>query len=535
MFKFRFNIKQLLMLFVLIGLVGGLLSAVVGRSYRIPFSTLAVGENSNLILCGSSALVPVDLARKRFGKRRNFVSSNSSMFSGTPEQVLMLDDDNLLILRLNGMQSFYELNYFNVKKDRLDRHVALPNDVFGNRKVQLGPTLITLVDAIPTRTNSQTTPQEKKLTNVMLYATKSGKRVRFDPKSLPDGTAESVAASSDGKRLAIAFQGEENSVGIFNLAGAMLHEIKLKGDFLKFVPGKPLVLVANSSSVVAINYEDGSTLWERDLKNANPESLKVDSSGTRLLIKRRFKVNVLDVASGADVSELSPTPPGTPRAFAFVDQDRIAFAPMSSDQGLEIHDIETGRIQFIGRYYRLLSALIFACLFIVWSWGWGKLTTVPTSDEIQRDQAAGASPFDDEKVDATLDVENSPDIVTDVEVLVSTPAGNTARRVRIVSWMMIVGGIVAICWSTIPMFYFGESTMGVFVREIFFGRIVMAMFGLATGVLAASRGFGKSRNLMTAAASMQILNLINLDVINFGLGSVELVLLHRNQPEQPSG
>ena len=75
----RFNIQQLLMLFVLIGLIGGLLSAIIGRSYRIEFSTISANEE-RIALGSDVGMIAVDLNRKRFGKFRPFSNSSYASF-----------------------------------------------------------------------------------------------------------------------------------------------------------------------------------------------------------------------------------------------------------------------------------------------------------------------------------------------------------------------------------------------------------------------------------------------------------------------
>ena len=94
---------------------------------------------------------------------------------------------------------------------------------------------------------------------------------------------------------------------------------------------------------------------------------------------------------------------------------------------------------------------------------------------------------------------------------------------------MAVGGVFAIAWSVIPMFFFGFGESDSFLNQLFFLRVAVALFGLAVGLLAASRGFGRIRNWGNLTAALQILNLVGFDLINLIFGTFELFLLNRNQ------
>lgn len=109
------------------------------------------------------------------------------------------------------------------------------------------------------------------------------------------------------------------------------------------------------------------------------------------------------------------------------------------------------------------------------------------------------------------------------------PSPELAGRYKIAWNLMAIGGVFAIAWSVIPMFFFGFGEADSFVHHLFYLRVGVALFGLTVGLMATSRGFGRYRNWSNLTAGLQILNLIGFDLLNLTCGIFELSLLNRNQ------
>ncbi len=97
-------------------------------------------------------------------------------------------------------------------------------------------------------------------------------------------------------------------------------------------------------------------------------------------------------------------------------------------------------------------------------------------------------------------------------------------RLRIVKTLMAIGGVIAILWAVVPMFY-----GNMFFPAGSFIRVVWLSFSLLTGILAMTKGFGKGESFLRTVAAFQILNLCNLDGINCILGIISTIVLNQSE------
>ena len=133
--------------------------------------------------------------------------------------------------------------------------------------------------------------------------------------------------------------------------------------------------------------------------------------------------------------------------------------------------------------------------------------------------AAPHGPLEDDSIVGSAEIL----IVSSAEDRQQSPATVTA------TWcMMIIGGVFAILWAVIPMFYFQNGFLGNIMSEHFVSlRYALASYGLLVGLLALSRGIGRLSHLVHTTSIMQALNVLQLDVLNLGLGIAGIALLNQ--------
>jgi hypothetical protein len=269
----------------------------------------------------------------------------------------------------------------------------------------------------------------------------------------------------------------------------------------------------------------------------NPDCLATHAGSDQIALggddSKKFQIEVLNSATGATVSKFSlpASRVKTSRRICFIDKDRLAVSPIHSDLGLTILDINTGGQKTIGRFYRGSIAVLFTFAFVLWGWGWGRMAW--------RDEQSESMTNSSEDSHQTRDSTPGPADCSQVRILAGdtvnsnpAPDSESARQFKIAWNLMAIGGVFAIAWSVIPMFFFGFGKSDSFLHQLFYLRMGVALFGLAVGLMATSRGFGRSRNWVNLTAGLQILNLIGFDLLNCVCGICELSMLNRNQSVQ---
>jgi hypothetical protein len=524
MFSFRFNIKQLLLLFVLLGLIGGLLSAVFQRPYRISFSAMDVSEATEVALAGPGSLVLVDLQQSRMGKRRRLGSYRNTFSEVGPEHLKYLDDDRLLFLRKSGSSGYRDLIYYRIATDEVANQVVLPNWDWQHDFSDFGAKVITVQQA-----NG----------NFSFYETLSGRRIRLQlPTDLSD--ARQLVTDRDGKRIAlIRDRSTSMTIEVWDLEQKQLiAKWERSASGVAFVRQNGQLIVVNEKDVALLDIPTQAPVWERALEfKFNPDCLAAHSGSDQIALggddSGKLQIEVLNSATGATVSKFSlpSSRAKTPRRIRFIDRDRLAVSPIHSDLGLTILDTKTGGQKTIGRFYRWSIAVLFTCAFVLWGWGWGRMAWREEQSESMTNSSGD--------LNQTCDFPPGPADSGHVRILPddtvnSNPAPDSelARQFKIAWNLMAIGGVFAIAWSVIPMFFFGFGEFDSFLHQLFYLRVGVALFGLAVGLMATSRGFGRYRNWVNLTAGLQILNLIGFDLLNFVCGIFELSMLNRNQSVQ---
>ena len=523
MLSFRFNIRQLLLLFVLLGLIGGLLSAVFQRPYRISFSAMDVLGESEIALAGPGSLVLVDLNQSRMGKRRQLGSYRNTFSDKGPKHLKYVGDDRLLFLRESGSAGYRDLIYYTLSDDQVAGQVVLPSRDGPDDFSDFSATLVTV---------------RRSARAFAFYDQDSGRRANLQvPNDL--GDVNRLAIGTNGERIGlIRARGDTTIIEVRDLKQKeLVAQWERSANGISFLAGDSRLLVTAENEVALLDIPTLKTVWSQTLDfEIEPDCLHINPAGKRLAIggvqQGEFRIEVRQVDTGELTQTFSvPVNRGeTKRVFRFVGDNQLAISPLTSDLGLTILDLPSGRHKTIGRFFRWPIAIIFTIAFVLWCWCWGRWAAqneerTPRTEPLQiskESRRSGRTPLLDESRSASLAAKSPPDQRSDTR---QDESSNSE-----IAWnLMTIGGVFAIAWSVIPMFFFGFGMPDSFLHQLFYFRIGVALFGLVVGLLSTSRGLGRSYNWVNLTAGLQILNLIGFDLLNFIFGIFELYLLNRNQ------
>lgn len=510
-------------MFVLLGLIGGLLSAVFQRPYRISFSAMDVREAKEIALAGPGSLVLVDLQQTRMGKRKRLGSYRNTFSEFGPTHVKYVDDGKILFLRNSRSSGYRDLIYYQVDTDEVANQVVLPNWDWRNDFSDFGEKIVSVQQA-----NG----------NFSFYETSSGRRIRLQlPTDLSE--ARQLVTDMDGKRIAlIRNRSESMAIEVWDVEQKhMLAKWQRPASRIAFVGQNGKLLTVTEQGVALLKIGSQAPIWEKTLdfnfhQNCiaiNPESNQIALGGDN---SGRLQIEIFNTDGGDSVSEFSLRSGNSrlSRNIHFINRNQVAVSPVHSDAGLTILDLKTGNQDSVGRFYRWPIAVLFTLAFVLWCWGWGRLawrdqqseSMANSSEELDQSQIQPCPPEPTEFGNKPIDlIDSKPSHDSD-----SIKDFNTAWN------LMAIGGVFAIAWSVIPMFFFGFGETDSFLHQLFYLRIGVALFGLAVGLMAASRGFGRYRNWVNLTAGLQILNLIGFDLLNLVFGIFELSMLNRNQSVQ---
>ena len=521
--SFRFNIKQLLLLFVLLGLIGGLLSAVFQRPYRISFSAMEVLDENKVALAGPGSLVLVDLQQSRMGTRSRLGSYRNTFSEAGPKHLKYVDDGRLLFLRKSGSSGYRDLIYYQVDTDEVANQVVLPNWDRRHDFSDFGDKIISVQQS-----NGE----------FSFYETPSGRRIRLQlPTDLSE--ARQLVTDMDGKRIALIRNHRESvAIEVWDVAQKQLvSKWQRPAIRIAFVGGNGKLVAVTKQAVALLDIRSQAPVWEKALDfNFHRDCLAIDSPSNQIALggdsSGRLQIETMNADCGDTMAKfwLSFGHAKLSRLIRFVDGDRVAVSPVDSDHGVTILDLKTGNQRTIGRFYRWPIAVWFTFAFVLWGWGWGRLAW---RDQQPESTANSFGEFDQSGIQPEQTKSTEAEIAS-IDLAVSkTPIDSGTRRNFETAWnLMAIGGVFAISWSVIPMFFFGFGEPDSFLHHLFYLRVVVALFGLAVGLMATSRGFGRHRSWVNLTAGLQILNLIGFDLLNLVLGIFELSMLNRNQSAQ---
>ena len=259
-------------------------------------------------------------------------------------------------------------------------------------------------------------------------------------------------------------------------------------------------------------------VWSRPGTVGYDGILQFSDDGTQILVSNKQDSSVtriLNVETGAVIREY-PKIENAKLVVLSADAQQIIGVPRHSDARLRIWDANNGRLlKQIGGTARFWPGVIYGALFVVWTmlWGWFSKTSRASLSFAGRSNGL-ASPG------AATEVDFDIEVVED--------SGQPPKTMVLVWRLMIAGGIFAIVWSLVPLFYFQNGLIGNMIPFLVVVRYVLALFGIIVGVMAASRGFGQSVNWIQTTALLQTINLINLDVVNMFLGIASIAMINHS-------
>ncbi len=524
MHSFRFNIRQLLLLFLLLGLIGGLLSAVFQRPYQISFSAMDVLGETEIALAGPGSLVLIDLNQSRMGKRRQLGSYRNTFSDDGPKHLKYVGNDRLLFLRESGSAGYRDLIYYTLSDQQVAGQVVLPSRDWQNDFSDFGSALVSVKQSAKA---------------FSFYELNSGRRVNLQlPIEL--GDVQRLATGPNKEKVGLIREGDAATIiEVWNFKQQeLIARWERPANGIRFLAGGSRLLVTADNEIALLDIPTQVTVWSERLNfELAPESLQVSPTGSLFAIsgvpQNDYRIEVRQVDNGQLTQTFSvrANQARTKRLIRFVGDNQLAISPLTSDLGVTMLDIPSGGSHTIGRFYRWPIAVAFTIAFVLWSWCWARWAR-PNEERIQRAELLRNS-HNGHRSDKplSLDSSQSPHLAaTSQPDRHPDENQHEESNSNLAFNLMAAGGVVAIAWSVIPMFFFGFGTPDSFLHQLFFFRVGVALFGLAVGLLSASRGFGRIYNWANLTAGLQILNLIGFDLLNFVFGICELYLLNRNQP-----
>ncbi len=503
----RFSLQQLFLLFLLMGIIGGLYSAVLRRPFTYQLSRIDVSADGNLLVgCNSQGWELIDL---RSGRRKFITTSGGFMFSLSSSEISFCDNDTVAIT--GGFPFPGQVTQYSISRNEVIRQQVDSSNTDPFVTTRFDSSLITH------RADNEAFQSDAKSgkASISFYRKldlqRLGIRLSF-PFSVSD-----VATNSNGTLAAIGTSGNQEKNRIWNLIDNKKTE-EWSGDVeqLYFSPDDKHLLTINERYFRLLDLSTMDEIWSLRQEGQLLKKSAIFSPDGRYLVigqqdSQRF--DIVETDSGEVTA--SYTPEGgnwrifsaTPIAFS-PDSQSFYVVGASSDKGIQVVDLATGRtMKTIGRFNRLLMAGVFSALLIGWAYFWHYFSSKPVQIQVE-----------------SLSKSNEYASALAGDQAIHPRIEAVKDRLRLVRTLMAVGGVIAILWAVVPMFY----------GNMFFPagsliRVVWLSFSLLTGILAMTKGFGKGESFLRTVAAFQILNLCNMDGINCILGIISTIVLNQSE------
>ena len=210
--------------------------------------------------------------------------------------------------------------------------------------------------------------------------------------------------------------------------------------------------------------------------------------------------------------------PGAGDVCRLLDSENVVLAPADSDSKFEIRDLSGNVVRSFGGNWRAAKAIMYCGLLLLWPISWG-LISHRQRTSFRSNESRSDDPL---KEGATGDADG-------VHVVAEVVAPVVPWTIKTVWVLMVIGGTIAIVWAAFPMFFFQNGFIGNLMSptlSVF--RYAFAGIGLSIGLLAASRGIGRSRNYLNFTSMLQIFCIVNLDIFNFVIGITNIAFLNQS-------
>lgn len=501
----RFNLRQVFLLFVLIGIVGGLYSAVLRRPLMFAYDQLDVSPNGNLLLCGS--LQGWEVIDLQTGGRKYTPSDSGFMFAMMQQRKVAFCDDDTIGVASGGFPFPGQITQYSISLDEVIGEASVSDfatDPF-NQSIRFDAELISYLENNAFDPNVSGTLSGP-MASLSFFRRSDLSRLRVRLR-FPFAVSD-VATNSQGTYAAIGTTGSDVNL-IWDLTKNR-QVAKWSGSVhqLTYSPDGKHLLVTSEEDFRLMDAASLEVVWAIPMQNGRSRDVAAVFSrdGHQLVLGRDQgkRYDIVDVRSGKVTASFEAkhkrlANSRLPIQFS-IDGKFIYTVGRSSDEGISVVDISTGEIvKTIGRFHRVSLATLFATLFVGWGLGWRYCSAPPLKTGVLAKQ-----------VDSVYEFGGNPEKVI-------------GERIRTIKIMMAVGGVIAVLWAVFPMFY-GSMFFPIHGSV----RICWHSFSLIVGVFALLNGLGRREKFMRTTAAMQILNLVNFDGINAILGIIETVVLNQS-------
>ncbi len=592
----RIGLKQILLLMALVGLIAGLFAILAHQKPATTYYSADVSpDGKHLVALGYRGWDLFDLERRRRVAARRWPALEYSFGAVESPGVEFIDNESFLYASsANPFDQHVEIKRIEIS-DLSEQDVVSMNALWSTPvAIVNGKTIVRSQDLPPTA-NTPNNPDDS-LTVIEPDGTRRkidvhgepGSRFLLSPDlkwfvSMPDPFAMTVSNldttienletgerwtlapqetvdvtfSPDGKRMAVWW---ESQLRLYELAEESFPVPTDASDAPRLSQRSPAPSSnvqtnvakdqdeSESGQVAANEAESVDSAGETSVseeqrtaetsgKNVGPwqltwsrsdriDNVDVDWQSNRIALLDRYRdrvVRIIDARTG-DATTSVNSYFGAQLTVFIPDTNHLAIIPSSSDSPVQVRDLSSDTVVYrMGGESRFGMSVAYAGLFIVWALVWGFVTRRNRIAWMEDRTATSADPFEP-VIDAEL---VSPAVSNTVDS--RSPAGLQAAWI-----MMAVGGLFAIGWAVIPMFFMKNGVAANFAPALLYLRYGMATYSLGVGLcaLSAASGQSQSRRWLTTVAILQLTNIVVLDVLNLGLAIAELVMLAQPESRQ---
>ena len=518
----RFGIKQILLLMVLAALVAGLYSTVLRQPVKNWYSEIDLSpDGQKLALLGTQGLEVKEL---QHGTRIADYRWRGSVISfpwGNPDgaRLKFIDNDDVILVRTLFPTPTPRIEVFSVSKNAMVGDIPLQTSapqvvgsIFGNRYICRDPAteIVEVVDLKTRKTLSAKkfpAPNELALTPDGKFVCSYGSAGLPSKVSFWDYQTKTLVGEMDRMTSRVGFSSDSSCILIDSATKISLFEL----------------IPVDSESGFKIEFKER---WSREVLGGM-QQWQFSRDGRLIAVSENFepgKVIVLDAENGQTIRELHVG--YLNQLFEIsLDASQLYVVPKNSDSRIEVWDIASGnRVRSFGANWRLIKAMFYSVLLIGWSAIWGLMSRRQNLlNGLAQRRLSAETPYGPLDDDTSIVDSGEIEVVSRPSDRQKVPTAVTA------AWtMMTIGGVFAILWAVVPMFYFQNGFLGnLMPPQLISVRYVLAGYGLLVGVLAVSRGVGRLGHLVQATSILQALNILQLDVLNLALGIAGIALLNQ--------
>ena len=570
----QIDLRQMLMLMVLIGLVSGLGVSISVRPISDKPTQMSVAPNESMIATSSfnGRVIVYDLSGEKVDVRSRRVGKSAG----------------LLNFGIGG-----DIHFFS------DHQVVLVTESFGGRSTSVWN--LQTGEVIPVQTGNGIAPNDMAVDShylIQVNSTTNAVLIRdLREKDAPvrevanltinntnnmGSFVANVQITDDGSKLLITEQdltattqmGQAYTLSLIDVAtGQKTASASISlywSESPQFSPsGNAIAYVDHNNKLILLNDKLEKVVNTRTSVHSaggmQQRYFTFSRDGSQLAIYKAMhrEILIFDVESMEHVHTLNvgSTLPfyrfntGQQSVFDFSnDGEKLYVINGSTDAGVQIWDIESESIdRRVGQVYRFWPGVFFAVGFCLWAIAWGalarrKITRKLRIDKLDREKGefdddsiapSKLAALQDKPIEAPI-VKNTEEAVEIASTAVVPPVIALAPPIQIgfgsqhkptvpgairAAWvMMFFAGLWTIFYASVSAFYIRLD--GIFAGlefHVFVWRLVVATFLLTVGVMAFSRGTGRYTTRLWLTSMLMISTMIGCDFVGFCLGTACLL------------